>query len=511
MDSTRVQSFTEKALLNRWALNFFSPMTQDPVPLESISGSVFESVIHTKTNPFNNREKNQTFFFKGTHLLVTTPIRVAYVGLTALYVSRLGALYNGVMVGISCVKYRVSSKTNDQTAELIKKYAAACFQDLFCSILGAFCAKIIFESAVHLTYLAGLTPSLGSSLIPTSRSGLIKATLRPFFAIALGIAPFIFIQTPLMASQCLAREEERCGMYISFTLRNKLGIVNQEGGLLQFSSKDCFTHKVNGTLYYNDNLTKLEEVLSGAEGELIRLAADVNRLLTTKLPFTYPLQAGQIASHARAELSKAQPQYLEQSGNELVVSSPLQKLEESVVLIGRKIDILLNLYVRVQDLSVNYSLPTMILLRLFGLEVKPVKTQKPKSLLDEQEYQNLFTAYTSSEALACPPDKMINWKDEILLATPLGEPPSEENLYETFKYSVKQLKIDHPDQVSYNAIAKLLGLEKGMEYFQFRKIEKKYMIALHPDKQPLEEQPLTQVLFRIARQVLEDFRKEEKY
>ena len=89
MNNVRIQSFTEKALLNRWVLNVFSPMDHEPMPLKSIDASVFKSVFHAQTNPFNNRGKNRTIFFKGAHLLVTTPIRVAFIGLTVGVVEKI--------------------------------------------------------------------------------------------------------------------------------------------------------------------------------------------------------------------------------------------------------------------------------------------------------------------------------------------------------------------------------------------------------------------------------------
>ncbi len=480
MENVGVQSFTKMAVLNRWALDFFSPTSYDKVFLVSVNGSAYESFVNTTKDPFKNYKKPENPLYKGARLLLTTPIRVAYLAMTVLYISPLGVVCNGVRATSFLGKYSFTKNNNDLTKAI--PFAHACFHDFSCALIGGF---------------AVLLAAFGAVKVFNSTIGYFD-TLAMATIVVCGVAMLIFLQTPYGAANFLANEKERCGLYLSFTLRNELGIVGKDGGLLPFSINDRFA--VCGSIP-NENLRKIGEMTAVAEENLIQFVHEANAL-GAEIDYVYPFDGETIANQLRYNDRS-------QSGDGITMGlspkNPLKALEHKIRSMGHKIVILRNLYETLFDLSVNYSLPVVLLAELWQKRLPEYNIRIPNSFIPKELYQWLFRRVAG---VAPPsPGTFDLWTKITIESLNPNENacPDSGSLFEKFKYDVQTNKWKSENGETPETISNLLGLRKDMPLLEIRKQKRKYRLALHPDKN--KDSPDSTELFQLAFQCFEQWEK----
>lgn len=481
----RVQSFTEKALLNRWALDFFCPTTFQPIRLQSINNSVSDSFFQAKIDPFSSPEK-QRGTFSTVRFGITTTLRVAYVGLTVLSISWLGAFYNGLMTGVSLGKYAFTTQNRDENFETFSKYGHAFLRDLFCAVIGS-------------TFLLVTFGALLQTRESFSRSEKIQYSLFATIAATAEVAFLILLQTPYGAAQCLTRTEERCGMYLSFSLRNKLGIVGEDGGLLPFSKGDQFYKDTGKNYQSTDHFTHLIEMIVLAEFKLVELVSKVNENVSNaqKIPFSYPFNGAQIAKRIHEISSPSSSQ------NSLAVQSPLPDFERQLLAMGQKIDILFNLYVTVQDLSINYSWAGEFLRTLCQMSTKRIPIKKPSSLFKDADYGELFRVFsTSGVANDLSDQDYIYWGTGAIQGISSRTKCPQNNTYLELKHNIGILKYLNPEKISYIEICNVLGINKDISWQVYKSLQRKYLLATHPDKHRGKEQE-AEAYFKVIKEAFD--------
>lgn len=481
MNSTKAQSFTEMAIHHRWALDCFTPYPYKATKLESRDNSAYESFINARVNVFSSPLKSPNLLGQKTHLVLTTPLRVAYVALTVLYISRIGVLYHSGMLGISLLNF--SFRKSDDRLETVKQHWYALIQDVFYACLGGLCVKFIAEGVLNLTHILGISPKMDRPPAPTGWL-LVSSSLFSLTGIIAGSACLILTQTPRGASKFHAREEERCGLYFSFTLRNQLGIVNQQGGLLPFSGNDQFAHKEGNAYRFNHKFIHIIEMIVNAEDDLIRLVAIANRYLgDNQIPFKHPFNAFEVLNHINGVNPLAS---FPSESTGMIALTPLDRIKKDLLAIGRRIDTLLELYVTLQDLSVNYSWIGKIVLACGRMSVQDVEIKKKKTFLSYDQYDSFYKSHflSSDFESSLPRDA----REPIKIDPKLNEHLEDmldydaDNPFESLKYHIFQAISEGKTEITVEEFGRFLGLDSDSSYNAFRKAFRKTSTALHPDK-----------------------------
>lgn len=228
---------------------------------------------------------------------------------------------------------------------------------------------------------------------PPSPKGwlLISSSLFSLTGIIAGSAFLILTQPPYGASKFHAREEERCGLYFSFALRNQLGIVNQQERLLPFSGNDQFAYIEEKYYRFNHKFIHIIEMIVNAEDDLIRLVAMANRhLCNNQIPFKHLFNTFEVLNHINRESPLAS---FPSESTGMAALTPLGRIKKELLAIGRRIDTLLELHVTLQDLSVNYSWIDKIVLAFGRMSIEDIKFEKKKTFLSYRQYKSFYDSH----------------------------------------------------------------------------------------------------------------------
>lgn len=491
MGNSVSRSFTEYFIQHRWALDVFSPYPYEPTKLESKENSVYLSFADANINPFSSCPKPQNELYNKIRLVLTTPLRVSYIALSVLYISRIGVLFHGGMFAISLLRFSIARVNTAEIEEKVKQHGFALVQDLFFATFGALTVKLIAESIFNLTYIAGVSPKMGRAPLPQGWR-LLASTLFSTSALVGSAALLILTQTPYGAAQFHARPEERCGLYLSFLLRNQLGIVDQKGGLLPFSKKDVFLDEKQK--HFNNKFLALLEMTCNAELELIELVAEANRNLERdKILFEHPFNPKKVVSQIDQHLNVAPTG----DTHSLTEAQPLVGIRSEILIIGKKIDVLLDLITSVKEFSFNFSWIGQIGLALGNREVKNLTIKREASMLTPESYQTYFRA--ASQTLPREGSETVNLKDLKVFANPkFSSRPQESKTFDCLHYDLYTHISQNKDEISLEAFGEIVGLTSTSKYSDFKRSHKKYALALHPDKQKeTQKKKLAEALFKI--------------
>ncbi len=502
--TTRAVSFTEYALLNRWALDCFSPSDFQKKRIEAVGNSVFQTLLQSKTNPYSNSE-NSSYLYRASKYLIHVPFKAAYVALVTFTFSRVGVVLNAAFTTLSYLRFRYNP--NDENWEKTKNYAYAFFADLTCATLGALFTKVVVESAFYTLHFARIGTWMGTSKLPITTSALYGAgTLTTAL---LGIACLSAIQSPSIAPQFFARPQDRVGMYLSLILRQKLGLVNQKGGLLPFSKDDRldYTERNRAFSFHGANFKNLCEFIQNAEWELLDKIKQCNQILPSdkQIPFQYPFDGESIA--CSLETPKHGSSSLGLASQEDIAINDLRNL-------GRKIKLLKDIFLTAQKLTLEDSIPMMILKAFIKVQPTTIKFDDTPSFINQAAYREYFgLGYRSHQSSEIPDfkeppldqsarlEKAFAWGTyQLDPINPTSKSRPATGLVDQFSYDASVNKWKFSQKETIPPFTTLFSLTPNSSYSEYKSVKRKYWIAIHPDR---NKHPKADELFKCLSEIFE--------
>jgi hypothetical protein len=518
MSDTRVNSLTERALLNSTVLDWINPSNCEKLRIQSVGDSALETLVESRRNPYTNELKNNNWHW-GTKP-VKCVARVLYTALVTCTLAPLGTVGYGTITLVSLGQYRWAVYKGENGAaewEKTKQYAKAFFTDFTSTVLGAVCTGMLAGSFVYL-----LTPSMMASLFAESIANGVCSVLGGAGMVAGVFYIFGGFYHESAIPQFIAYEDERVGMYLALSLRNNLGLVNENGGLLKFSSKDKLEYTriqagYNQTSYrfqgaVNEQLSLLA---MNAEMELLDKVREANHYLTSNgkkgLAFAYPFKGDVVAAHLEKTFPESKKP-TEESASAIVA------FDRGIPRFDRLIKELKTLEYKVKTLRVLHRSSKQLTLEdSFWLSfVKGMaRTSSPtitipamKSYISEVYYRQTFeepiTVAATNEMGKALTGLSLPGIDE---AQPL---PQGATAYEVFKHRVCISKGCVEDGQTAKPALWLLGLNDDCTFDEYKKAMRACNLAVHPDKNPLREaeaQKLFQFLAVVKEILDEEFRR----
>ena len=272
MQVSRIPSFTERALLNKTALNlFFTPKCEEQ-KIKQTSDSIIQTLVNNDRNIFFHTIKDSYW------QLATKPIkcigRTIYVAMVTVIISPLDILWHGFHSIKHLGKYSFAKYTqnNDKCNEEWNKtlrYAQAFFNDFSSFTLGS---TFLFFLGGSIAYISTVGITMGIVDITATIGWLVMIG---------GTMHFLGGFDPAkMIPKLIAEKKVSYGMYIALRLWIELGLTDQDGKLLKFSEKDALRYIISRTginrqqtrshyFYTGKNATKLSNLILRAELELL--------------------------------------------------------------------------------------------------------------------------------------------------------------------------------------------------------------------------------------------------
>ena len=321
-----------------------------------------------------------------------------------------------------------------------------------------------------------------------------------------------------MIPQFIGWQDERVGMYLALELRNRLGLVNENGGLLKFSSKDQLdytetrqglystSYRFHGAVY--DQLINL---VLNAELELLdkvreaqQICADAGKEL---IPFHYPFNGNEVAKH----LEKCFPLDCVESESSAtgMVAHHLQtgrvfQLMDELRKLQYKVEVLKTIELTAKKVTLEDSIWMLFVKAMAKQPHRTINFRPILSFVNERYYLaqfNLrFTEGTDQAAQEGDAGQInLNYFTGLGLDPSTSAEPAADQHYEQFKYRVQTDKWRHQNRQPTHDAFWLLGLQNDCTYAQYVRAYRQYMLAVHPDKNDSsnESKELTQIIGNI--------------
>jgi hypothetical protein len=508
--SNRVASFTEYALLNRWALDCLSPSDFQKRRIASTGESVLEILKDAKVNPYSNL-KNSSCLYYASKFFITTPLKIAYIAVVTFTLSRLGIVMNGFFTVYSYCRYKITAYQNtDEVWEKTKGYAFAFFADLSSAAVGAFLTKIVVESTFYTLHFCRIGSWMGVCQLSVNMT--VPYLIISVAAAVLGCAGLIALQSPSVAPQFFAMPQDRVGMYLSMILRKGLGIVSEKGGLLPFSAKDQLEYNEDSSHYsfQGVNYETLTTLIFNAEWELLETVQKCKQYLP--IPYQYPFNGEAVA---RMIEGKSKTVFSKSSGNNVMIeagTSSLYLLSAQLKDLAKKIKILKEIFKTSQELTVNDSVPVGLIKAVLKIMSSEIQFNEPRSFISENEYKNYYNLKSSADN--SPPRSQssdqnalqkIKWEtfniqmiDPQSVSRPTG-------IVNEFRYDIAVSKWKIATNKSVMPLREFFGLQEGCSYSDYKIQKRRYWLKIHPDKNSSHD---AAELFKGLREIVEELDRE---
>lgn len=520
----RIPSLTERALFYPTALQlFFSSNCQERV-LSTRKESLLETVAASPFNIYASPLKTSVLHWgmKPARALG----RVVYTAAVITTFAPLGILYNGFQGARHYAVYKIASHKNDTVKQESAKeksiaYAKAFFTDLTCTILGGL--AVTFSGLI----LYGVTEIIFNPWETLSYK--IQCLFGATCIIGVISHAFGAFEPERMFPKLIAYSDERAGMYLALALRNRLGLVSSDKGLLAFSSMDQleYTHTPNGYAFsLSQNYMFLFDLISNAELELLTLVRTANAYTKNnggeEIPFTYPFKGSDIASLIETRhLSKGQKKTSSNQsfslGEYQADLAAVQNLANRLRMLDRKIDLLRTMFDDARKLTLESSTWATFLYMLGRREPPSISLNNSKANVPEDAYREYFNAPFVKEnihsdnigyAAAIPYIEILNKCPLPALDPAETTKPQAKNLYESFKYRIQTAKWSLAHNGKIMTPWELLGLAEGYVFKDLKTATRKYSMAIHPDKNMDKRDEATQ-LFQTLSQIVDLLGSEE--
>jgi len=488
----RVTSFTEYTLLHRWALDLLSPSDFQKLPIPYTGDSALQALKSSPKNPHSNL-RNESWWHLADQYYLLTPLQAIYVAAVTLTVSRVGALYHGVMTSFYYLKYRVSD--DRETIKKTQEHAYATFVDGLSAGLGAVLTKIAVESIFQALHYAGMSSLLG----PCYSTGIARLVNLTYWVagVALSIAGLASVQSARIAPEFFVLQDHKVGLYLSLFFRKKLGLVGSDGGLLPFSAKDKLEYHGDGH-FTGKNHDILWNQIPNAEFDLIQAVQDCNKLLPKQhlIPFRYPLDGDAIAQKLE-ELFYTKEEA--KASMALASNDPILSKAAQIRALQLKIQYSKEIWETAREFTYNDGILSGAMKIYFKLPRQYLEKENRVSSIPRRDYQEYFTTFDAKFRRPSPDSSNAssgagfgesrganaeyNWSSVGIKSTNPNMPRPEQGIYAQFAYDlgVNKWNADNNNN-DYKTFRELLGLACDATYEEYKKIKKQYLLACHPDK-----------------------------
>jgi|GEM_PF-1726858 len=509
----RIPSFTEYALLNRFALDILFPPDFQKLPLSYKGDSALEAIETAKVNPYSNL-RNTSYWHAADRFYLLAPLRFIYNACVILTISRLGMIYNGAMTLCHYLRYRCSRGVSqiDKAWEKTKTYAYAFFADTACAILGGFVIKGVVQCTVCTLNDLGVISLLGQSSITLSFYPLLFNVLVAAGAV-LGVIGLSLLQSPSVAPDFFVPSDHRVGMYLSLFFRKKLGLISDSGGLLPFSQRDQLVCSAEGT-FSGRNYETLTKQAVEAEVQLIEAVQKCNQLLPNgkKIEFQYPFNGDAIAKALEHQVFHVKSV---SSSHTLGNLDPLLLKADQMRSLQAKIRNARKAWETAQKITFSDSY-LLILLKLYTKnDVKRLILPDVPSLLYKADYMQYFACATFFSEPPRPsthkmPKEAHNttpffgyWYNIGLNGIDPNETKRPTATFEAFHYDLAVNKWNaHNNIETFKTHRELLGMDDNTSFLDFKQTKKSYLLALHPDRNKTRK-PLATELTKYLNEILD--------
>ncbi len=502
----RIPSFTEYGLLNRWALDLFSPADFQKLPISSSEDTALAVLRQTTRNIYSN-SKNGSYWYGADKFYLLTPLKVIYIGCVTLTLSRIGVVVNSCLTIYSYINYKLAKPSNvEQAWEKTQNCAYALFADLTCAA-GSVLTKVIVENTLYALHFARLSSLMGKCHLSLKDS--IASVVVSVVAVVFSSMCLIALQHPQIAPQFFTKQQDRVGMYLSLSLRKNLGLVSENGGLLPFSEKDRLEYRESDNRFEGSNYQTLYSQLVNAEVELIETVQKCNRLLPPhkKIQFQYPFNGEILARSLEAsskQVSNTQGAVVQHDPNSL--TQFIHKLRS----LQLKIDFSTEIFKNAQRLTAEDSLPIKVIKMAFRVSYIEINFRKRDSYLSSEDYRECFNSCSgnnnSPRSVSTESNEL--WKSlELTSLDPNSIPRPSGDLFNQFKYDICVNKWLCDQGETPKSFRELLGLVKNTPHQQYVRIKRKYQLAIHPDKNKENTEVATKV-FQCLETIIEQLNQE---
>jgi hypothetical protein len=500
--SSRIRSFTEYALLNRWALDCLSPSDFQKRRVASTGQSALQILKDVKINPYSNL-KNSSFLYYANKFFISTPLKIAYIAGVTLTLSRLGVVMNGFFTVYSYCKYKITASGNtfevwkktDEAWKKTKGYAFAFFADLSSAVVGAFLTKVVVESAFWTLHFC----QIGSWMGGTSRLSLTTASclIISIALVALGCAGLISLQSPSVAPQFYVMPQDRVGMYLSLSLRKGLGIVSEKGDHLPFSEEDQLKYtetRENEKNYYQfngANYSTLKRLIIDAEWELLETVQECQKYFPDKISCQYPFKGEVVARILEDQLKTSSAKSSKAELSLATDTSPIYRLSAQLRSLAKKIEVLNEIFTTSQKLTVNDSIPVWIMKALARISSPDIEFETTPSFIPRREYENYYNRQSCSpggnSSSVQNPLEEIEWDTfDIPLINPEFKRPESE-IVDKFRYDIGVTKWKIQEKKKVMPLKGFFGLSKDASYRDYTQERRRYCLQIHPDKNKAQD------------------------
>lgn len=307
MNTDRIPSFTERALLHPIALDWLCPPNCEKRKIKTQSNSVLETLLKSQINPYSGQLKT-SYWHWGTKPIKAAG-RVIYTALVTSTIVPVGILWFGgykipkhlILYTIRVYQHNEAGKQNEWNKT--KEYAKAFFTDLTSFIAGGSLSLVMGATIYSIPFILPLLKV--TSLAYTISFVVMVPSLIGGISYMLGG----FTPTSIIP-RLIAYENEKTGMYFALALRDKLGLVNEKGELLPFSPADKVEYQIKQNplrfrsceyQFQGKVVKNMVDFIVGAELELIELVQEANELLIAHefpkekvIPYSYPFDGKEV-------------------------------------------------------------------------------------------------------------------------------------------------------------------------------------------------------------------------
>jgi hypothetical protein len=512
--SNRVVSFTEYALLNRWALDCLSPSDFQKRRIASTGESVLEILKDAKVNPYSNL-KNSSCLYYASKFFITTPLKIAYIAVVTFTLSRLGIVMNGFFTVYSYCRYKITAyqKTNE-VWEKTKGYAFAFFADLSSAAVGAFLTKIVVESTFYTLHFCRIGSWMGVCELSVNMTA--PYLIISVAAAVLGCAGLIALQSPSVAPQFFAMPQDRVGMYLSMILRKGLGIVSEKGGLLPFSANDQLQYSKDSSYYRFEgaNYDTLITLIFNAEWEVLETVQKCNQYLPNKIPYQYPFNGEAVAHMIEG---KSETLFSKSPGNNVMIeagTASLYLLSAQLKGLAKKIKVLKEIFKTSQKLTVNDSIPVWLIKAALRVRWSAIQFNESSSFINERAYKDYYKLKPGVPGNNSPPgpqssaqkaSQKIKWETYNITAIEPNSASRPTGIVDKFRYDIGVSKWNIEKDRSVMPLRAFFDLEEGCSYSDYKKQRHVYWLKIHPDKNSSQD---AAELFKGLSEIVEELERE---
>ncbi len=479
----RVASFTEAALLNRVVLDWLSPPNCEKVKIRQETDSIVSALAHPR---ILEGKVDNSYLHWGTKV-IRYFARFVYTSLVTTIVSPLGVLWYGACITrhLSCFVFAAFTKNSslaDSSWEKCNRYAEAFFSDFKSFALGG-----LLPCITVISLLKGFPP--GGPIWDTTELNGIRLVLEVLGIISHLTSFFtytIYYQFYLIANnhaqpfaEMIMPKNLQVEMSLALELRNQLGLVDENGGLLHFSKMEKLSWEA---LERNVVFKQLKRCCYHAEISLVEVVRQANAWLQKKgkeeLTCQYPFNGNDIAQLIKEVVG-------EDDQGDLYADELIQKLEY----LQQKIMTLRGLHQKAAYIAgwvlpedINYVTSiSMIYEKVFTGEISE---QDAKKIMD---YDPLTAFYNQINLKAINPEQTSCRSDRI---------------YDRLKYELQVNKWKLAQREQAKDQFELIGLTFECTFEEYTAAKKKYQQVLHPDLHPGNEAEAT-TLFQAFQAIIE--------